>query len=235
MQTAANVLLPESGEGPFPVLYLLHGLSDDHTMWMRRSAIERHVEGYSADRRHAGWRTQFLQRRRRGLPVPDRAQRRAGGPRRSDVSDRRGARRALRRRVVDGRLRSDAVRPIASRPVRGGGQSFGRAVVGAPSAQPARETRTPTNGGGFWARPTSAVRTTCSRSRKRSMSRCDPALRVDCGVDDFLIESNREFDAHLTTIGYAHEYQEHPGGHTWQYWDEHIVESLAFFRRTMDF
>ena len=26
-QTAAYVLLPETGEGPFPVLYLLHGLS----------------------------------------------------------------------------------------------------------------------------------------------------------------------------------------------------------------
>lgn len=29
----------------YPVLYLLHGLSDDHTVWTRRTNIERYVEG----------------------------------------------------------------------------------------------------------------------------------------------------------------------------------------------
>src|SRR5688500_17896970 len=42
-QTAANILLPEVGTAPYPVMYLLHGLSDDYTMWSRRSNIERHV------------------------------------------------------------------------------------------------------------------------------------------------------------------------------------------------
>lgn len=37
-----NVILPE-GDGPFPVLYLLHGLSDDYTIWSRRTSIERYV------------------------------------------------------------------------------------------------------------------------------------------------------------------------------------------------
>ena len=32
--------------GRYPVLYLLHGLSDDHTIWMRRTSIER----YAAER-----------------------------------------------------------------------------------------------------------------------------------------------------------------------------------------
>src|SRR5205085_4994981 len=42
--TAADILLPESRlDGPFPVLYLLHGLSDDHTIWQRRTSIERYV------------------------------------------------------------------------------------------------------------------------------------------------------------------------------------------------
>lgn len=33
----------ETPEGAPPVLYLLHGLSDDHTIWMRRTSIERYV------------------------------------------------------------------------------------------------------------------------------------------------------------------------------------------------
>src|SRR5205085_5288286 len=43
--TAADILLPESRlDGPFPVYYLLHGLSDDHTIWERRTSIERYVQ-----------------------------------------------------------------------------------------------------------------------------------------------------------------------------------------------
>ena len=30
-------------DGPYPTLYLLHGLSDDHTIWQRRTSIERYV------------------------------------------------------------------------------------------------------------------------------------------------------------------------------------------------
>jgi S-formylglutathione hydrolase FrmB len=45
--TSANIILPQkfvqTGR-KIPVLYLLHGLSDDHTIWQRRTAIERYVE-----------------------------------------------------------------------------------------------------------------------------------------------------------------------------------------------
>lgn len=54
LSTSMNVILPQntnsqigmenkaSGE-KYPVLYLLHGLSDDHTIWQRRTSIERYV------------------------------------------------------------------------------------------------------------------------------------------------------------------------------------------------
>ncbi len=64
-------------------------------------------------------------------------------------------------------------------------------------------------------------------------AKLDPAhplsLRIDCGVDDFLIEANRAFNAHLTELGVAHEYAEHPGQHDWNYWNRHILDTLAFF------
>jgi len=38
------VLLPQLPQRKkHPVLFLLHGLSDDHTMWMRRTSIERYA------------------------------------------------------------------------------------------------------------------------------------------------------------------------------------------------
>ena len=42
-----NVIVPEGrvGTPPFPVCYLLHGLSDDHRSWTRHTSLERHVAG----------------------------------------------------------------------------------------------------------------------------------------------------------------------------------------------
>lgn len=42
--TSMTVLLPERAETPPPVLYLLHGLTDDHTGWTRWTSIERYAE-----------------------------------------------------------------------------------------------------------------------------------------------------------------------------------------------
>ena len=58
-----------------------------------------------------------------------------------------------------------------------------------------------------------------------------PAIYFDCGDEDFLLEQNRRFSAHLQQLGLAHEYHEHPGGHTWRYWDQHVVEALDFHGR----
>ena len=55
-----------------------------------------------------------------------------------------------------------------------------------------------------------------------------PALRFDCGTEDFLIESNRTLHRELGELGIRHEYQEFPGDHNWEYWDEHIREAIAF-------
>jgi S-formylglutathione hydrolase FrmB len=44
-----NIVFPDDPNfaRPWSVFYLLHGLSDDHTIWMRRTSIERYVKGMS--------------------------------------------------------------------------------------------------------------------------------------------------------------------------------------------
>src|SRR5262245_30415335 len=45
-QTAAGIILPDPTlPPPYPALFLLHGLSDDYTIWERRTSIERYVAG----------------------------------------------------------------------------------------------------------------------------------------------------------------------------------------------
>ena len=43
LDTSMTVLLPQTGDVPPPVLYLLHGLTDDHTAWTRGTSIERYA------------------------------------------------------------------------------------------------------------------------------------------------------------------------------------------------
>lgn len=57
VQSPINVILPEPAVGvgmkaakanePAKVLYLLHGYSDDHTIWMRRTSVERYAAAYN--------------------------------------------------------------------------------------------------------------------------------------------------------------------------------------------
>jgi putative tributyrin esterase len=56
-----------------------------------------------------------------------------------------------------------------------------------------------------------------------------PPLRFDCGTEDPLLASNRALHEGLARAGIAHEFTEHPGGHTWDYWREHLADSLRFF------
>ena len=60
-----------------------------------------------------------------------------------------------------------------------------------------------------------------------------PALAFDCGVDDHLIDDSRRFHARLDALGVPHQYREHPGAHTWEYWDEHVREALAWHVRVL--
>jgi S-formylglutathione hydrolase FrmB len=55
-----------------------------------------------------------------------------------------------------------------------------------------------------------------------------PALFIDCGVDDGLVDQNRALHAELDRLQISHAYAEWPGAHTWRYWSTHVRESLAW-------
>ncbi|MET0626277.1 MAG: alpha/beta hydrolase family protein [Pyrinomonadaceae bacterium] len=53
-----------------------------------------------------------------------------------------------------------------------------------------------------------------------------PFLYLDCGTEDFLIGTNRDFAALLVERKVPHEFRQLPGGHTWPYWDRQVREVL---------
>ena len=54
-------------------------------------------------------------------------------------------------------------------------------------------------------------------------------LIFDCGVDDFLIEPNRELHRRLLFNQTPHDYSERPGGHSWDYWQNSLPHHVLFF------
>ena len=54
-------------------------------------------------------------------------------------------------------------------------------------------------------------------------------FRFDCGTEDHLIAANRGLHESLDAHKIAHTYREFPGGHTWDYWECHLEETLRFF------
>lgn len=58
-----------------------------------------------------------------------------------------------------------------------------------------------------------------------------PPIRIDCGKEDALLDSNRALHKTLLRDRIAHSYEEHPGAHDWVYWQQHVRATLRFVSR----
>jgi S-formylglutathione hydrolase FrmB len=226
-----NIVFPDDPGIPRPwaVYYLLHGLSDDHTIWMRRTSIERYVAGLPLvvvmPDGGRGWYTNAASPA--GLAYED-----------DLVKDVVG--------LVDHTFPVKAER--AGRAIGGlsmGG--YGAVKVGLKHHETFASVNSHSGALGFARRkPADAHELSpefaaivgeraADNDPFTLVERLDhgriPALRIDCGTDDFLLEENRAFHKHLGSLQIAHEYQEFPGNHDWSYWDRHVQEAVAFHAR----
>lgn len=229
-QVGMNVILPDAGKPPFPVFYLLHGLSDDYTIWHRRTRIEWYVrdlplvvvmpDGFRGFYTNNEEGPQYATYMAEELPafverhfavLGERAGRCVGG-----LS--MGGYGALR-------LALGYPDRYASATSHSGALGFGHGPV-AESDFRATEFRRITG-----PQPAGSQHDLFQLARLAQRAGQVPALRVDCGVDDHLLAHNRAFTAHLKQLGVPHEYAEFPGNHNWDYWDLHVQEALAFHCR----
>ena len=62
-----------------------------------------------------------------------------------------------------------------------------------------------------------------------------PALFHACGTEDYLIKYNRNFRDKVESLGFEnYTYLEEPGVHSWDFWDRNIQRALKFFNRLKD-
>lgn len=56
-------------------------------------------------------------------------------------------------------------------------------------------------------------------------------IRFDCGLEDELLEANRQLHAQLLAWNIPHIYEEFAGGHDWNYWHQQVERSILFFQK----
>jgi putative tributyrin esterase len=241
---AAHVILPQATtlqigmaggrtREKYPTLYLLHGLSDDHTIWTRRTSIER----YAAERNIAVV-----------IPAVARSfyQDMASGPKywtflseefpalcqhyfplssaREDTFAAglsMGGYGALRL----GLARPDKFTAVAS--LSGALDLASRLrEVDKPSSRIDRQEWTGIFGPELKAPSDSNLWLLASKVASSSGPR--PAVYLACGTEDELLAETRAFRQHLDAIGLPLTYHEGPGAHEWGYWDDQIQRVLAW-------
>ena len=224
--TNFHLIIPAC-EGPFPVLYLLGGLSDDHTGYMRRTSIERYADAYKL--------LIVMPDGARGFYVNDP---RPGAPQYEDYI-------ALELiRYIDHwfpTIRNASGRAVAGLSMGGYGalmlgmrhpDVFSVASSHSGAVRYARDNKLnvgdiPDGSALAAVLPKGKYcLTTLAEEFKRSGK--ELAIRMDCGTEDFLLDANRQIHAHFDKLGIPHEYHEPPGPHDWPYWDQHLPATLKF-------
>lgn len=60
-----------------------------------------------------------------------------------------------------------------------------------------------------------------------------PFVYLDCGTEDFLFKSNREFAGILFDKKVPHEFRALPGNHNWEFWNSQVLEFLRLAGRKL--
>jgi len=62
----------------------------------------------------------------------------------------------------------------------------------------------------------------------------DKGIIIDCGIDDFTIDVNRQMHRKLMELGIPHDYYERPGAHSWDYWTNALEYHILYFIKFRD-
>ncbi len=235
---SVNVILPEKAKSmigmegkertSYKTLYLLHGLSDDHSIWMRRTSIERYAAEWGiavvmpcVDR---SWYTdtaygvKYFTFITEELPRVCRSYFKGMSAERED-------------NFIAGLSMGGygAIKAALTYPENyAGAASLSGALNIADFSRP-RDIAEWQGIFGYGLESAADLKGTkhdifyLAEQAKRF-----PRIYMWCGTEDGLLSHNRDFHEKLTALGVEHTYQESEGNHSWKWWDLHIVDAVEY-------
>lgn len=238
---SVNVILPENAttligmntgaKDTYKTLYLLHGLSDDHTIWARRTAIERYAADYgiavvmpNGDR---SWYTDMANGARyltfitEELPIICRRFFRGMSAMRED-------------NFIGGLSMGGygAVKAVLTHPESYGGCIClsGALDISTFQHHSIGEWRSIF---GYDLKEISELRGTkhdvyALAEKNKQDGKPFPKIYMWCGENDYLLNNSIRFDKLLTQLGVEHRFDLSEGDHSWRWWDLHIQDGLHY-------
>jgi len=217
----------------YRTLYLLHGHTDDHTVWMRATSIERYVEGlnlavvmpavnlsFYTDMVHGGNYWQFISEE---VPAVVRDM--------FSLSDKRednfvaglsmGGYGAFKLALTHPERFAAAASLSGALDVRETVRAHGRTEDKAFLAQMR-------NIFGDVSKVYNSKHDLFTLAKEIAQSPVKPRLYQCCGTEDFLYADNVSFRDHVRKLPLDLTYEEGPGEHVWSYWDKMIQNVLAW-------
>jgi len=225
----ADVILPDCRKDParpLATLWLLHGLSDDHSIWQRRTSIERYAAAYRLavvmPCVHRSWYADMANGQRYWQFVSEEMP-------------------MLMRQYFP--LSEKREENFVAGLSMGGYGAFKLALNHPDRFAAAASLSGALDLVQLWekAEGKGTLAETFNGSMKGTMNDLmhqaselvrsgapRPRLYQWCGTEDFLYQDNQSFRNHAQAIGLDVAYSEGPGGHTWDRWDEQIQKVLAW-------
>jgi len=225
---AATVIVPRSLPGPFPVLYLLHGLTHDNNSWVDNTDIERQVRklplvvvmpnglrGFYTDSESnpaANYESAVVHNLIQNI---DRRLKTIGSPAgRAIAGNSMGGYGAIKLALkhpdkfsaaysLSGALRKGSS-DYTSPPAKEWAEMFGPSPTGGPHD----------------------LATLASGANRSTL----PQLGIECGLGDSMLHESRHFQKVLEDLSIRHSYVEEPGGHNWDYWNARVPSLIAWAR-----
>lgn len=231
-----NVILPQRDDTKkdikIPVLYLLHGMSDDHSKWLRNSSIERYVDQMNLavvmPSTHLGWYTDMTHGNKYWTFITEELPKIVHSFF-NNLSDKRednfvaglsmGGYGALKM----GLGASDKFSAVAS-------------LSGALDVSAICLFNEHTEEKPFWTNVFGEAQKVkgsdndllALATNLKNSGKPFPMIYIWCGTEDFLYDQNITMKQHLEDLNVDFTYEESPGDHTWHYWDVMIKRVLEW-------
>ncbi|MBR2460604.1 MAG: esterase family protein [Clostridia bacterium] len=242
MGVSVNVILPENaksligmkadGGAEYKTLYLLHGLSDDHTIWMRRTSIERYASEYGIAVVIPGvarsWYTdtadgaRYLSFVSRELPAVCRGYFRGMSGKREDT-------------MIAGLSMGGygAIKAALTCPETFGGCASLSGALDIADLGRVFDLSEWRGIFGFGMESAGELRDSEHDifylvKKNREENKPFPKTYMWCGESDHLLRANNRFSALLDSEGLPHLYETSEGDHSWKWWDLHICDALKY-------
>ncbi len=232
IQTSVQVVIPQRStvgeigtankvdEGKFKTLYLLHGLSDDQTIWMRRTSIERYASelgicvvmpmgarSFYSDMKYGMKYYTYIAKE---LPAI--------------IEDMFNVSNKREDRYIAGLSMGGYGAMKIALTEKG---RYAAAIALSPVSD-IRNDRFASDLGLVFGETIPESADIFYLASEHNSDEIKPKIYMTVGKDDFMYNDTVRLNSHFETLNYDYKYIETEGGHSWDVWDKTIQDGLAW-------